>query len=48
MRAAFAAAQLSARVDPAHERELLESYLTRFPNGRFRDEVKQRLARLAK
>ncbi|HEX6239403.1 MAG TPA: hypothetical protein VFZ61_00865, partial [Polyangiales bacterium] len=46
--AAFAAAQLAARVDPSHERELLESYLTRFPNGRFRDEVKQRIARLAK
>jgi ferric-dicitrate binding protein FerR (iron transport regulator) len=44
--AAFAAAQLSARADPVHERELLESYLTHFPRGRFRDEAKQRLARL--
>jgi ferric-dicitrate binding protein FerR (iron transport regulator) len=44
--AAFAAAQLAARADKAHERELLESYLARFPAGRFRDEAKQRLARL--
>lgn len=44
--AGFAAAQLAKRADPAHERELLESYLTRFPSGRFRDEAKQRLGRL--
>jgi hypothetical protein len=44
--AAFAAAQLAKRADPTHERELLQSYLTRFPNGRFRDEAKQRLGRL--
>lgn len=44
--AAFAAAQLAARADKAHERELLEAYLARYPNGRFRDEAKQRLERL--
>lgn len=44
--AAFAAAQLATKADPAAERALLESYLTHFPEGRFREEVQTRLARL--
>lgn len=45
--AAFAAARLAARSLPARERELLERYLAQYPQGRFLDEAKRRLARLA-
>jgi ferric-dicitrate binding protein FerR (iron transport regulator) len=45
--AAFAAARLAARSAPARERELLERYLAQYPQGRFVDEAKRRLARRA-
>jgi ferric-dicitrate binding protein FerR (iron transport regulator) len=45
--AAFAAARLAARSAPARERELLERYLAQYPQGRFLDEAKRRLARRA-
>jgi ferric-dicitrate binding protein FerR (iron transport regulator) len=44
--AAFAAARFAARSVPARERELLERYLAQYPQGRFLDEAKRRLARL--
>jgi acyl-CoA synthetase (NDP forming) len=44
--AAFAAAQLAARSSPSEARALLEAYLTRYPNGRFVSQAKQRLERL--
>jgi ferric-dicitrate binding protein FerR (iron transport regulator) len=46
--AAFAAAQLAARNQPARERVLLEGYLARHPHGRFAEEAKRRLQSLAK
>ncbi len=41
--AAFAAAQLAARHAPAREQALLEAYLSRYPKGRFVDEVTAKL-----
>jgi ferric-dicitrate binding protein FerR (iron transport regulator) len=44
--AAFAAAQLAARTDPARERTLYQHYLKRYPHGRFADEAQKRLQSL--
>jgi hypothetical protein len=44
--AAFAAAQLAARTDPARERSLYQQYLKRYPRGRFADEAQKRLQSL--
>jgi len=44
--AAFAAARLAARTEPARERELLKRYLGRYPRGRFAAETRLRLAEL--
>jgi hypothetical protein len=45
--ATFAAAQLAARTAPARERALLESYLAHYPKGRFADEARAKLRKLA-
>jgi hypothetical protein len=44
--AAFAAAQLAARADPARERQLYQQYLARYPRGRFADEAQKRIQAL--
>jgi ferric-dicitrate binding protein FerR (iron transport regulator) len=44
--ASFAAAQVAHRSAPAREKALLESYLTRYPKGRFADEVREKLGGL--
>jgi uncharacterized membrane protein len=44
--AAFAAAQLAAKVAPSEARAMLEGYLARYPKGRFVDQVNKRLSRL--
>lgn len=44
--AAFAAAQLAPRVAPTREKSLLESYLARYPKGRFAVDAAARLREL--
>lgn len=45
--AAFAAAQLSLKADPGAARGLFERYLARYPEGRFAEQARARLERLA-
>lgn len=44
--AAFAAAQLALKVAPNQAPALLQAYLTRYPDGRFASQVRERLRRL--
>lgn len=44
--ACFAASQLAARAAPEREAQLLDRYLTTYPQGRFVQEAKQRLEKL--